>query len=142
MAVVGGRLNTSLDTSLLVEKNSELKILALTQHGKILLWQESDPHLVRCVLSLNREISVTQIYLNMCEILFVDNEGEAYQGTLKNRKKKSGESSSAVVRNTFHRFIERDECHFVKITKLPRIHRAISITSDSKGGNFAIIQVM
>ncbi|KAI4468430.1 btk-binding protein-related [Holotrichia oblita] len=142
VAVVGGRLNTSLDTSLLVEKNSELKILALTQHGKILLWQESDPHLVRCVLSLNREISVTQIYLNMCEILFVDNEGEAYQGTLKNRKKKSGESSSAAVRNTFHRFIERDECHFVKITKLPRIHKAISITSDSKGGNFAIIQVI
>lgn len=78
----------------------------------------------------------------MCEILFVDNEGEAFQGTLKNRKKKSGEPSNATARNTFHRFIEKDECHFVKITKLPRVHRAISITSDSKGGNFAIIQVI
>ncbi|GJQ66288.1 hypothetical protein Trydic_g4335 [Trypoxylus dichotomus] len=140
VAVVGGRLNTSLDTSLLVEKNAELKILALTQHGKILLWQESDPHLVRCVLSCNREILPTQIYMNICEILFVDNEGEAFQGTLKNRKKKSGESSTAATRNAFHRFIDKDECHFVKITKLPRTHRAISITSDSKGGNFAIIQ--
>lgn len=77
----------------------------------------------------------------MCELLFVNYEGEAFQGTLKNRRKKSGESSSAAARNNFHRFIERDECHFVKVTKLPRVHRAISITSDSKGGNFAIIQV-
>lgn len=42
---------------------------------------------------------------------------------------------------SFHEFLDKDECEHVKLKRISHIHRAVSVTSDLKGRNFAVIQV-
>ena len=139
MSVVGGKLNTTLDESLNLKKNTELKILVLTVNNQLFLWQESDNCLVRCILSLHMNSIVTKIALNINEILLCTHDGQAYHGVIANRKKKSHGYSSSC--NSFHKFLDIDLCHSVKLLRIPKIHRACYITTDPKGRSFAILQV-
>jgi len=140
MAVIGGNLNHSLDPEL-SHKNRELKVAALTNTGNLFLWQESDPVLRRCVFSLNRCLVVKQVTLNINNILMVTNDGEAFSGQVKPRKKKPAERLEKNSKSDFHKFVSRDECINVKLEKIVRVHRAVCISSDPKGQNFGIVQV-
>lgn len=141
MAVIGGNLNHSLDPEL-SHKNRELKVAALTNTGNLFLWQESDPVLRRCVFSLNRSLIVKQVTLNINNILMVTNDGEAFSGQVKPRKKKPVmERLEKNSKSDFHKFVSRDECVNVKLEKIVRVHRAVCISSDPKGQNFGIVQV-
>lgn len=82
-----------------------------------------------------------QVTLTTNEILFVTRDGEAFQGIVKERKKKGAEVAASAQKSAFHKFLEKDDCRMVKISKIPRIHRAVSIESDLKGRNFAVVQV-
>lgn len=42
---------------------------------------------------------------------------------------------------SFNQFINKDECVLVKLKRLPNVHRAVDISCDSKGNNFAVLQV-
>ena len=56
------------------------------------------------------------------QLLLVTRDGEAFEGEIK---------------------IQRSGAEFttVKVKRLPHIHRAVTVTSDPKGRNFAIVQV-
>ncbi|KAL1502111.1 hypothetical protein ABEB36_007304 [Hypothenemus hampei] len=141
ISVFGGNLNHSIDSEL--AKNSfKLKVAALTSTGNLLLWQESDPMLRRCVFG-SRCLNIKQFALNINEILFVTKDGEAFKGEIKPRKKKATTNVPKENSNTksdFHKFIEKDECISLKLERIPRVHRAVKIESDPKGQNYSIVQ--
>ncbi|KAJ3638755.1 hypothetical protein MTP99_002089 [Tenebrio molitor] len=79
VSIFGGKLNTSLGKDLTGEPNRELKVVALTNTGNLLLWQESDSQLCRCIYPLSRPIIVRQLSINNNGLLFVTKDGEAFQ---------------------------------------------------------------
>ncbi|EFA06701.1 inhibitor of Bruton tyrosine kinase [Tribolium castaneum] len=139
VCIFGGKLNTNLSKELSGEPNRELKVAALTNTGNLLIWQESVPQLSRCIYSLNRPIVVRQMTINNNGLLFVTKDGEAFQGTIKPKKKKP--VLPTIEKSAFHKFLDREDCISIKLSKFPRIHRAIFITSDVKGHDFCVIQV-
>ncbi|XP_063932773.1 inhibitor of Bruton tyrosine kinase [Zophobas morio] len=139
VSIFGGKLNTSLSKELSAELNRELKVVALTNTGNLLLWQESDSQLCRCIYSLNRPVIVNQVRINNSGLLFVTRDGEAFQGFIKPRKKKTVTNNNE--KSAFHKFLDREDCISVKLSKFPRIHRAVMITSDAKGHDYCVIQV-
>lgn len=134
----GGKLYAGSNKDL-KDPPRELKVIALTSRGNLLLWQETDAQLCRCIFSLNRPLIVKQMKLNWNGVIFVTRDGEAFQGTIKPRRKKL--STSNADKSEFHKFLDREDCISVKLTKIPRIHRAIAITSDRNGQDFCVIQV-
>jgi alpha-tubulin suppressor-like RCC1 family protein len=139
VSIFGGKLNTSLGKDLTGEPNRELKVVALTNTGNLLLWQESDSQLCRCIYPLSRPIIVRQLSINNNGLLFVTKDGEAFQGFIRPRKKRTTNIEKSD-KSAFHKFLEREDCVSVKLSKFPRIHRAIAITSDVKGHDFCVIQ--
>lgn len=107
-----------------------------------MLWRESDPQLCRCVFTTtNRAILVKQVTINANGLLFVTQDGEAFQSSIKTRRKKTSpvlEKSSQ--KSAFHKFLDREDCVGLKLSKFARIHRAVYITSDVKGLDFCVIQ--
>ncbi|KAF5274038.1 hypothetical protein FQR65_LT04436 [Abscondita terminalis] len=138
ISVVGGKLNDKLDNSLSSEVHHELKVIALSNVGNLYLWQNSSPQFARCIFSINRSLSVRQVVFNLNEILFVTNEGEAFRGIIKPRKIKTVENNLQIQKSDFHEFI--DSGHLIKISKIPNVHRALSIHSDLKGNNYVVLQ--
>lgn len=55
-------------------------------------------------------------------LLLVTRDGEAFQGELRGQR--SGTEFTAV-----------------QVKRIPNVHRAVAVTSDPKGRNFAIVQV-
>lgn len=43
--------------------------------------------------------------------------------------------------NDFNTFLGKEDCRHLKLTRIPHVHRAVSITTDPKGRNFAVVQV-
>lgn len=80
LSVIGGTLNASLDEEILNEGPSQLTVIALTDSGELLIWQESDPHLCRCIFY--RSILVREVCINTSGIYFVTNDGGAFKGKI------------------------------------------------------------
>ncbi|KAB0803203.1 hypothetical protein PPYR_00173 [Photinus pyralis] len=137
ISVIGGKLNEKLDNSL-TEANHELKIVALSNVGNLYLWQSSSPQFARCIYSINRSLSIRQVTFNLNEILFVTNDGEAFKGIVKPRKIKMIENNLQIQKSDFHEFI--DSGQLIKLSKIHHVHRALSISSDFKGRNYAVLQ--
>ncbi|KAK4884719.1 hypothetical protein RN001_000990 [Aquatica leii] len=140
VSVVGGKLNEKLDNSLSSEINHELKVIALSNVGNLYLWQSSSPQFARCIFSINHSLCIRQVAFNLNEILFVTNEGEAFRGVIKPRKLKTVETNLQLQKSDFYEFI--DSGHLIKISKIPHVHRALSINSDLKGCNYAVLQAL
>lgn len=123
--------------------NRELKVVILTSTGNLLLWQETDPQLCRCIYSKNRPIVVQQVAINSNEVIFVTNDGEAFQGVIKPRKKKDPTytDKNKSEKGGFHKFLTAETCISIKLTKVSRIHRAVFIAGDPKGKDYCVIQV-
>lgn len=135
----GGKLYAGSNKDL-KEPPRELKVIALTSTGNLLLWQEADAQLCRCIFTLNRPVIVKQMKLTSNGVIFVTRDGEAFQGTIKPRRKKLSTTSTSE-KSAFHKFLDREDCISVKLSKISRVHRAIAITSDSNGHDFCVIQV-
>ncbi|XP_066994710.2 inhibitor of Bruton tyrosine kinase [Anabrus simplex] len=142
VAVVGGHLDSKVDNSILMDqKGEQLKVAVLTSTGKLLLWQESTQQLTRCLFNLNRPLMVTDVAINRSQLLLVTQDGEAFEGELKARKvKKHSQQPQQELGQPFHEFLDREDCEMVKVKRLPHIHRAVKISSDLKGRNFAVLQ--
>lgn len=140
LSIIGGRLDTTKESSVSSDYHP-LKVCVLTSVGKVLMWQENDQHLLRCIFSINRLIIVKQISLNINHVLIVTKHGEAFEGIVKERRKRNSEDGTNANKSAFHKFLDKDDCRLVKVTKIPKIHRALSIESDLEGKNFAVIQV-
>nr|CAD7404847.1 unnamed protein product [Timema cristinae] len=153
VGVIGGTLDSQLDASTLMDRGGEqLRVAVLTKTGKLLLWQESSLQLTRCIFTLNRLLIFTDLVLTRHHLLLVTKDGEVFQGEVKQRKpRKQPQDSAASLSKSplagafnkpsaFHDFLEKDDCEVVMLKKLPHIHRAVSVTADLKGRNFAVIQ--
>ncbi|KPJ20977.1 Inhibitor of Bruton tyrosine kinase [Papilio machaon] len=55
---------------------------------------------------------------------------------VQSTKKEKDNNKSALVK-----FLEKDDCTSVRIVKIPNIHRAVSISVDNEGLNFACLQI-
>uniref|UniRef100_A0A2L2YAE7 Inhibitor of Bruton tyrosine kinase n=1 Tax=Parasteatoda tepidariorum TaxID=114398 RepID=A0A2L2YAE7_PARTP len=151
LSVVGGHLDSRVDAAGVREGGGlELKVLLLANSGKVYLWRQSDPYLRRCIFTSQKEILVSDIHINHYSVGLISTKNEGYLGQIVPFKGKraapppstlhppsnfSNRASSGLVI-----LLDTDDCHFIKPKKLPNIYRATSITSDSKGRNFAVLQ--
>ncbi|PSN38863.1 hypothetical protein C0J52_25683, partial [Blattella germanica] len=128
LAVVGGHLDTTVieeeqQGNAGSREEEQLRVLMLDNRGHLYFWQENvTKEFARCFFSLNRSLMVTGVSAQTRgQLLLVTHDGEAFEGEIKVQK------SGAEVA--------------VRVKRLPHIHRAVAVTSDPKGRNFAIVQV-
>ncbi|CAH1965417.1 unnamed protein product [Acanthoscelides obtectus] len=144
ITIVGGKLDFNLlSHEISKEYSKELKVAILISTGNVLLWQESDPQLCRCMYSINRAVIARQIHLNLNELLLVTDYGEAFKGVMKPRKKKASPAEKpqkVIEKSAFHKFLEKDDCIMITLQKVSKIHRALCIQSDPKGKDYCVIQ--
>ncbi|CAH0713197.1 unnamed protein product, partial [Brenthis ino] len=124
---------------------SRVTVLLLTNVGQLMLWQDTTNKLTRCVFGLNHQTIITHVALTHDALYFTTKYGEAFIGSISRkatpppaqpiRKERERDNKSALVK-----FLEKDDCTSVRITKIPNIHRAVEIAVDSEGLNFACLQ--
>lgn len=151
LSVVGGHLDSRCDVAGVREGGGlELRVMLLTKSGKIYLWRQTDPYLRRCLFTTQKELIISDVHINHYSIGLVTNENEGYVGSIVPYKGlRSAPTvnvhmpSSLFKSKAFHGLnvlLDTDECHFIKVKRVPHIYRGTSVASDSKGRNFAILQ--
>ncbi|XP_048483944.1 inhibitor of Bruton tyrosine kinase [Plutella xylostella] len=126
---------------------SRVTVLLLTNVGQLHIWQDQSNRLTRCVFGLNHQIFITHVTLTHDAMYFTTKYGEAFIGyvsrkntpsvepTPTKRDKDRDSQKSALVK-----FLEKDDCTSVRLTRVPNVHRAVSISVDTEGLNFACLQ--
>ncbi|XP_023939294.2 inhibitor of Bruton tyrosine kinase [Bicyclus anynana] len=125
---------------------SRVTVLLLTNVGQMMLWQDTTSKLTRCVFGLSHQIIITHMALTHDALYFTTKYGEAFIGNISRKatpppaqpikKERDKDNRSALVK-----FLEKDDCTSVRITKIPNVHRAVTIAVDSEGLNFACLQI-
>ncbi|XP_060805513.1 inhibitor of Bruton tyrosine kinase [Amyelois transitella] len=126
---------------------SRVTVLLLTSVGQLLIWQDSTAQLTRCVFGLSHQTVITHAALTHDALYFTTKYGEAFIGAISRKapptnpqpirkEKERDNNKSALVK-----FLEKDDCTTVRITKIPNVHRAVAISVDSEGLNFACLQI-
>lgn len=138
--VSGGYLDQKADTQHLKENGGQsVNILALDQAGRVFCWKSSSSSLKQCRWVYGRQVFMSDFALNKNEMLFVTPEGEGFTGKWmcekKNHSDKKDSSIADPIHSDTHSVYER-----ISLQKLPFVHRAVSVTSDSNGCNFAVLQ--
>ncbi|CAL8338453.1 unnamed protein product [Gadus morhua 'NCC'] len=139
--VSGGSLDHRVAPQTLNEGVGEkIAILALDEAGRVFCWRSFSGSVRQCRWAYGRQVFVSDIALSKNNMMFVTQEGEGFTGVWAGEYKKfdgkkdgsvevcGGHSSAATV-------YER-----IRLEKLPYVHRAVGITSDSKGSNFGVLQ--
>ncbi|GIY10667.1 inhibitor of Bruton tyrosine kinase [Caerostris extrusa] len=150
LSVVGGHLDSRCDVAGVREGGGlELRVALLTKSGKVFLWRQTDPYLRRCLFTSLKELIISDIHINHYSIGMITSDNEGYIGTISNFKGKRSAPPTNICNPTLFNIktskgltvlLDTDDCHFIKAKKLPNIYRGTSITSDSKGRNFAVLQ--
>ncbi|XP_054716016.1 inhibitor of Bruton tyrosine kinase-like isoform X2 [Uloborus diversus] len=153
LSVVGGHLDSRCDVAGVREGGGlELRVVLLTKSGKVYLWKQTDPYFRRCLFTLHKlqkEFIVSDVHINHYSLAIITKENEGYLGTIAPFKgKRTAPPSTTLHAPTIHSshtsgltyLLDTDDCCFVRVKKLPLIYRGTSITSDSKGRNFSVIQ--
>lgn len=85
------------------------------------------------------------IHLNRNELLVVSEYGEGFKGSIRPRKKRkvnqNDKTPKSNEKEALVRLMEKDDCIYVSLEKIPKIHRAFFIQSDVKCKDYCIIQV-
>lgn len=124
---------------------SRVTVLLLTNVGQLMLWQDTTNKLTRCVFGLNHQIIITQVTLTHDALYFTTKHGDAFIGCISRKtavqpigkeKERERDNKSALVR-----FLEKDDCTSVRITRIPNVHRAVAISVDGEGLNFVCLQI-
>lgn len=152
VSVVGGNLDSHCDAAGVKEGGGlELRVVILTESGKVFLWRQSDPFLRRCLFTPGRQLVINDIHLNHYTVGLVTNENEAFLGTILSFKPKKKPADGTISLssppckpqnplNHLNVLLERDECILIRAKRIQYIHRANAITCDAKGRNFAVLQ--
>ncbi|CAH2234229.1 jg16678 [Pararge aegeria aegeria] len=125
---------------------SRVTVLLLTNVGQLMLWQDTTNKLTRCVFGLSHQTIIKHVVLTHDALYFTTKYGEAFIGNISRKttppasqpikKEREKDNRSALVK-----FLEKDDCTSVRITKIPNVHRAVTIAVDSEGLNFACLQM-
>uniref|UniRef100_A0A669F062 Inhibitor of Bruton tyrosine kinase n=1 Tax=Oreochromis niloticus TaxID=8128 RepID=A0A669F062_ORENI len=138
--VSGGSLDHRVAPQILNEGGVEkVVILALDTAGRVFCWRSTGSSVRQCRWAYARQVFMTDIALSKNSMMFVTQDGEGFSGVWAGEYKKYGEKKEGSVEVCGHSDVgtlyER-----IRLEKLPYVHRAVSITMDSKGRNFGVLQ--
>uniref|UniRef100_A0A4W6E9J6 Inhibitor of Bruton tyrosine kinase n=1 Tax=Lates calcarifer TaxID=8187 RepID=A0A4W6E9J6_LATCA len=134
--VSGGSLDHRVDPQILNDGGGEkVAILALDEAGRVFCWRSSGSSVRQCRWAYGRQVFMSDIALSKNSMMFVTQEGEGFSGVWAGEYKKYEVSVEVCGHSDAGTLYER-----IRLEKLPYVHRAISITMDSKGRNFGVLQ--
>uniref|UniRef100_A0A8C8C443 BTB domain-containing protein n=1 Tax=Oncorhynchus tshawytscha TaxID=74940 RepID=A0A8C8C443_ONCTS len=138
--VSGGSLDHRVDPQVLNEGGGEkVAILALDEAGRVFCWRSVGGSVRQCRWVYGRQVFMSDIALSRNNMMFVTREGEGFSGQWHGEYRKSVEKKDGNVEVCGYpeggTVYER-----IRLEKLPYVHRAVSITMDSKGRNFGVLQ--
>lgn len=137
--VTGGTLDHRVDPQLLRETGEEkVSILALDEAGRVFCWRSLGSSVRQCRWAYARQVFMSDIALSKNSMMFVTQDGEGFSGVWAGEYKKVEEKKESCVEvcGQVGTVYER-----IRLEKLPFVHRAVSITMDSKGRNYGVLQV-
>ncbi|XP_057690335.1 inhibitor of Bruton tyrosine kinase isoform X2 [Corythoichthys intestinalis] len=139
--VTGGNLDHRVNPQILNECGGEkVSILLLDEAGRVFCWRSSGSSVRQCRWAYGRQVFMSDIALSKNAMMFVTKEGEGFSGMWAGEYKKYTDKKEINVEVCGHSDVgtifER-----IRLEKLPHIHRAVSITMDSNGRNFGLLQV-
>nr|XP_028578685.1 inhibitor of Bruton tyrosine kinase isoform X3 [Podarcis muralis] len=144
--VSGGYLDYRVAPEHLKENGGQrICILALDQAGRVFCWKSANNPLKQCRWMYGRQVYMSDISLNRNEIMFVTQDGEAFKGKWMEGNKNS-EKKSEIVTNVQNSSTEVSSCDTnnvyerIRLEKLAFVHRAVNVTTDPNGCNFAVLQ--
>ncbi|XP_006873335.1 PREDICTED: inhibitor of Bruton tyrosine kinase isoform X2 [Chrysochloris asiatica] len=144
--VYGGCMEYKVDPEHLKENGGQkICILAMDEAGRVFRWRSVSSSLKQCRWAYPRQVFISDIALSRNEVLLVTQDGEGFRGKWLEEKRKSSEkkeilsnlqnSSSDVCVSEVNSAYER-----IRLEKLTFAHRAVSVSTDPSGCNFAILQ--
>ncbi|KAM8735330.1 inhibitor of Bruton tyrosine kinase [Acanthopagrus schlegelii] len=138
--VSGGSLDHRVVPQILNEGGGEkVAILALDEAGRVFCWRSCGSSVRQCRWAYGRQVFMSDIALSKNDMMFVTQEGEGFSGVWAGEYKKYGEKKEVSVEvcgpSDAGTVYER-----IRLEKLPYVHRAVSVTMDSKGRNFGVLQ--
>nr|XP_006115955.1 inhibitor of Bruton tyrosine kinase isoform X1 [Pelodiscus sinensis] len=145
--VNGGYLEYKMDPQHLKENGGQKAcILALDEAGRVFCWKSSNSPMKQCRWVYGRSVFMSDVALNNNEIMFVTQDGDAFTGKWVEGGKKASEKKEVVssLQNSSYEV----SCHCdtnsvyerIRLEKLAFVHRAVSVTTDPNGCNFAVLQ--
>uniref|UniRef100_A0A665VJ13 BTB domain-containing protein n=1 Tax=Echeneis naucrates TaxID=173247 RepID=A0A665VJ13_ECHNA len=130
--VSGGSLDHRVDPQNLNEGGGEkVAILALDEAGRVFCWRSSGSSVRQCRWAYGRQVFMSDIALSKNSMMFVTQEGEGFSGVWAGEYKNVEVCGSSDAATLYER---------IRLEKLSYVHRAVSITMDSKGRNFGVLQ--
>uniref|UniRef100_A0A665VKC1 BTB domain-containing protein n=1 Tax=Echeneis naucrates TaxID=173247 RepID=A0A665VKC1_ECHNA len=133
--VSGGSLDHRVDPQNLNEGGGEkVAILALDEAGRVFCWRSSGSSVRQCRWAYGRQVFMSDIALSKNSMMFVTQEGEGFSGVWAGEYKKYEAQTNNLISDAATLY-ER-----IRLEKLSYVHRAVSITMDSKGRNFGVLQ--
>ncbi|XP_051853281.1 inhibitor of Bruton tyrosine kinase isoform X2 [Antechinus flavipes] len=145
--VTGGHMEYKVDPQHLKENGGQkICILALDQAGRVFCWKSVSSYMKQCRWAYGRQVFMSDIALNRNEILFVTQDGEGFTGKWLEEGKKNTERKEVI--SNLHNSSSDGSCVYdtssvyerIRLTKLTFVHRAVSISTDPSGSNFAVLQ--
>uniref|UniRef100_A0A8C5E334 BTB domain-containing protein n=1 Tax=Gouania willdenowi TaxID=441366 RepID=A0A8C5E334_GOUWI len=150
--VSGGCLDHRVEPQMLNEGGGEkVTVLALNGAGNVFCWRSSSGAMRQCRWAYGRQVFMSDIALSKNSMMFVTEDGEGFAGVwtgeYKKYEEKKGEPSNQHASSLF---LDVTACGHadvgtvyerIRLEKLLSVHRAVSITMDSKGRNFGVLQV-
>ncbi|CAH2249161.1 inhibitor of Bruton tyrosine kinase isoform X1 [Pelobates cultripes] len=139
--VSGGFLEYKIDTQILRENGGQpVTILTLDEAGRVFSFKYPSGSMKQCRWVYGRQVFMSDIALNKNEMMFVTHEGEGFTGKWvldkkKNIEKKESSISDSSFQSDTHNVYER-----ISLQKLSFVHRAVAVTTDPSGCNFAVLQ--
>ncbi|XP_037294950.1 inhibitor of Bruton tyrosine kinase isoform X1 [Manduca sexta] len=126
---------------------SRVTVLLLTNVGQLLIWQDTTNKLTRCVFGLQHQTFINHMQLTHDALYCTTKYGEAFIGTISRKTTPTSQpqpirkEKDKDIRSPLVKFLEKDDCTSVRITRIPNIYRAVSIAVDNEGINFACLQI-
>ncbi|XP_029799496.1 inhibitor of Bruton tyrosine kinase isoform X3 [Suricata suricatta] len=145
--VSGGRMEYKVDPENLKENGGQkICILAMDGAGRVFCWRSVSSSLKQCRWAYPRQVFISDIALNRKDILFVTQDGEGFKGKWFEEKKKNSEKKEIL--SNLHNSSSDVSCvsdmnsvyERIRLEKLTFAHRAVSVSTDPSGCNFAILQ--
>ncbi|EPY87905.1 hypothetical protein CB1_000212019 [Camelus ferus] len=146
--VSGGHMEYKVDPEHLKENGGQkICILAMDGAGRVFCWRSVSSSLKQCRWAYPRQVFISDIALSRNEILFVTRDGEGFRGKWFEEKRKSSEKKAEILSN-LHNASPDVSCvsdinsvyERIRLEKLTFAHRAVSVSTDPSGCNFAVLQ--
>ncbi|XP_060567937.1 inhibitor of Bruton tyrosine kinase-like [Ruditapes philippinarum] len=150
LCVVGGNLDHT-DSQILRENGGRQLIISyLNTSGKVFIWHEKSPSLKRAHWLIKRQLYVKDFILSENSVAIVTDLGEVFICPMSNKPTPVRESSSVTKESNEGEFgrmslmdlLMQEETEELQVRKVPNVHRAMYITGDKKGRDFATLQTM